>query len=85
MTKTIAKEWGLFNVRANTIAFGLVHTRLTAAKEAGVTIEIDGKQVALGVPGRPASPPAAGTAAPIPGIPLGRGATADEAANGMLL
>lgn len=25
--KTIAKEWGPFGVRANTIAFGLVHTR----------------------------------------------------------
>jgi 3-oxoacyl-[acyl-carrier protein] reductase len=28
LTKTIAKEWGPFGVRANTIAFGLVHTRL---------------------------------------------------------
>lgn len=27
LTKTIAKEWGAFGVRANTIAFGLVHTR----------------------------------------------------------
>jgi 3-oxoacyl-[acyl-carrier protein] reductase len=27
LTKTIAKEWGPFGVRANTIAFGLVHTR----------------------------------------------------------
>ena len=25
--KTTAKEWGPFGVRANTIAFGLVHTR----------------------------------------------------------
>lgn len=88
-TKTIAKEWGLFNVRANTIAFGLVHTRLTAAKEAGAVIEIDGKKVALGIPGRPAPPTTQGAgasaSAPIPGIPLGRGASTDEAANGMLL
>lgn len=27
LTKTLAKEWGPFGVRANTIAFGLVHTR----------------------------------------------------------
>jgi 3-oxoacyl-[acyl-carrier protein] reductase len=27
LTKTIAKEWGPFGVRANTVAFGLVHTR----------------------------------------------------------
>jgi 3-oxoacyl-[acyl-carrier protein] reductase len=31
MSKTIAKEWGPFGVRANTIAFGLVHTRLVIA------------------------------------------------------
>lgn len=27
LTKTICKEWGPFGVRANTIAFGLIHTR----------------------------------------------------------
>lgn len=27
LTKSVAKEWGPFGVRANTIAFGLVHTR----------------------------------------------------------
>jgi 3-oxoacyl-[acyl-carrier protein] reductase len=26
-TKTIAKEWGPYGVRANTVAFGLIHTR----------------------------------------------------------
>jgi 3-oxoacyl-[acyl-carrier protein] reductase len=35
LTKTIAKEWGpQFGVRANTIAFGHIDTRLTRAKEA---------------------------------------------------
>jgi len=82
LTKTIAKEWGPFGVRANTIAYGMVHTRLTAAKEAGVTIEIDGKKVALGIPG--AQQTAAKSANPFVDIPLQRGASADEAAAGML-
>ncbi|KAG6902003.1 hypothetical protein C0995_005803 [Termitomyces sp. Mi166 len=82
MTKTIAKEWGPFGVRANSIAFGLVHTRLTAAKESGATIEIDGKTVALGIPGGrgPANPQAKS----YPNIPLRRGATPDEAAGSVL-
>jgi len=81
MTKTIAKEWGVFGVRANTVAFGFVQTRLTAAKEAGASIIIDGKPVALGIPGGGKQ---ADTSKPVPGIPLGRGATADEAANSVL-
>lgn len=51
--------------------------RLTAAKEAGSTIEINGKKVALGVPG-------AGEVNDFPLIPLRRGGTADEAAAAML-
>lgn len=83
LSKTVAKEWGGFGVRANTIAFGYVLTRLTAAKEAGVTIEIDGKKVALGVPGAKPPPPAA-DAKSYPNIPLARPGTADEAAAAML-
>lgn len=82
MTKTIAKEWGAFGVRANTVAFGYVQTRLTAAKEKGEMILIDGKPVALGIPGRGAG---GDSGKPVPGIPLGRGATPDEAANSILL
>jgi len=80
LTKTIAKEWGPFGVRANTVAFGRIETRLTAAKEAGATITIDGKKVALGIPG------AGNKSAPLSsaGIPLGRGASPDEAAASML-
>ncbi|KAI0063237.1 NAD(P)-binding protein [Artomyces pyxidatus] len=83
LTKTIAKEWGPFGVRANTIAFGYVLTRLTAAKEEGATIEIDGKKVALGIPGAK-PPPAAANANAYPLIPLARPGTADEAAAAML-
>lgn len=80
LTKTIAKEWGPFGVRANTIAFGLVHTRLTAVKEAGATIEIDGKKVALGVPGAGVS----SSPEEYSHIPLRRGGVPDEAAAAML-
>ncbi|KAG2099638.1 uncharacterized protein F5147DRAFT_712210 [Suillus discolor] len=83
LTKTIAKEWGPFGVRANTIAYGLVHTRLTAAKEDGATIEIDGQKVALGIPGARQRAIAQNASAYVD-IPLQRGATADEAAAGML-
>ncbi|PFH48280.1 hypothetical protein AMATHDRAFT_65843 [Amanita thiersii Skay4041] len=82
-TKTIAKEWGPFGVRANSIAFGLIHTRLTAAKENGAMIEYDGKKVALGVPGAkgPVSSPDSSV---YPLIPLRRGGHPDEAAGAVL-
>ena len=89
LSKTVCKEWGPFGVRANTVAFGYILTRLTAAKEAGATIEIDGKKVALGIPGGRSSVTSTaqqgGGSSAQPGIPLGRGATPDEAAAAMLL
>ncbi|CAL1696837.1 unnamed protein product [Somion occarium] len=86
LTKTICKEWGPFGVRANTVAFGFVQTRLTAAKEEGATIEIEGKKVALGIPGGKSAATGGGKpgASAYPGIPLGRGATPDEAAAAVL-
>lgn len=59
-----------------------LYLRLTQAKEAGASIVIDGKQVALGIPGGGKQ---ADANKPVPGIPLGRGATPDEAANAVLL
>ncbi|KAG8691722.1 hypothetical protein FRC09_011533, partial [Ceratobasidium sp. 395] len=79
MSKTIAKEWGPFGVRCNTVAFGYIQTRLTAAKSGDNTITVDGKQIALGIPGRGNQPEG-----PVPGIPLGRPGTADEAAAAVL-
>ncbi|KAG8763903.1 hypothetical protein FRC11_009425 [Ceratobasidium sp. 423] len=79
MTKTIAKEWGAFGVRANTVAFGYIQTRLTAAKGGDNTITVDGKQIALGIPGGGKQPEG-----PVPGIPLGRPGTPDEAAAAVL-
>lgn len=59
--------------------------RLTAAKENGETIEIDGKKVALGIPtAKQAGEPTSGPAA-FPGIPLARAGSPDEAAAAVLL
>ena len=47
MTKTIAKEWGRFNVCCNAVAYGFIESRLTQAKELGETTS---SGVALGIP-----------------------------------
>ncbi|TQS32239.1 hypothetical protein Golomagni_07449 [Golovinomyces magnicellulatus] len=85
LTKTMCKEWGPFGVRVNTVAFGWINTRLTQAKEAGASIEIDGKKIALGIPGRPAagnSKEQAVTA--VADIPLRRPGEVEEAAASIL-
>ena len=78
----IAKEWGpKFGVRANSIAFGHILTRLTAAKEEGAFVTTpDGEKIALGIPG------AKGALAPgaYADIALGRPGTATEAARSIL-
>ncbi|KAK4188429.1 hypothetical protein QBC35DRAFT_496316 [Podospora australis] len=82
MTKTIAKEWGpAFGVRANTIAFGHIETRLTANKEAGAFVEVDGQKVALGIPEKQKK---SGGPVPYLDIPLRRPGSATEAASAVL-
>jgi 3-oxoacyl-[acyl-carrier protein] reductase len=73
LTKTLAKEWGQFKVNINAVAFGFVETRLTASKEEGGKIEIEGKEIDLGIPDQMRQ-----MAAMI--IPIGRPATPEEAA-----
>ena len=73
LTKTLAKEWGQFKVNVNAVAFGFVETRLTAAKEEGAKIEVEGREVELGIPEQMRQ-----MAKML--IPLGRPATPDEAA-----
>ncbi|KAI5360501.1 Putative short-chain dehydrogenase/reductase SDR, NAD(P)-binding domain superfamily [Septoria linicola] len=79
LTKAIAKEWGpSFGVRCNTIAFGHIQTRLTAAKEEGAFVTTpDGEKVALGIPQKQKD---AGGATAYADIPLRRPGTATEAA-----
>jgi len=73
LTKTLAREWGPFNVNVNAAAFGFVDTRLTASAEESETIERGGHGIRLGIP--PEMRDLAGTI-----IPLGRPGTPEEAA-----
>jgi 3-oxoacyl-[acyl-carrier protein] reductase len=82
LTKVIAKEWGpKFGVRANSIAFGHILTRLTAAKEAGAFVTTpDGEKIALGIPGGQGSQAKDANL----DIPLRRPGSATEAASSIL-
>jgi 3-oxoacyl-[acyl-carrier protein] reductase len=74
LTKTLAREWGPSKVNVNAVAFGFVETRLTAAAGEGAeTFTAGGLEIPLGIPGkmRELAPQI---------IPLGRPATAAEAA-----
>ncbi|MCL6477293.1 MAG: SDR family oxidoreductase [Peptococcaceae bacterium] len=78
LTKTLAKEWGPFNICVNCVAFGIIDTRLTQAKEKGEVISRDGEQVALGIPENMRHMFKLT-------CPLGRAATPDEAAASILM
>ena len=77
LTKTLAKEWGRYNVNVNCIPFGVIETRLTQDKEEGGFIERDGLKIAVGIP--KASKSLFGMM-----IPLGRSGTPQEAARAIL-
>src|ERR1044072_7560118 len=49
VTKTMAKEWGRFNINVNAVAYGFIETRLTQAKENQEKIQVEGKEVELGI------------------------------------
>jgi 3-oxoacyl-[acyl-carrier protein] reductase len=77
MVKTIAKEWGMFNVQANAVAFGWIETRLTHAKEEQVKIKRGDAEIELGIP--------AERLQMMPKfIPMGRAGTPQEAAGAVL-
>jgi 3-oxoacyl-[acyl-carrier protein] reductase len=76
-TKTLAKEWGQFNVNVNAVAFGWIETRLTQPKKEDTVIEKDGKKIPIGVPKEHLDVFRLM-------IPLGRPGTPDEAARVIL-
>jgi 3-oxoacyl-[acyl-carrier protein] reductase len=79
LTKTLAREWGRYNVTVNTVAFGLITTRLTQASADGdATIAVQGREIKVGV-----NPQL--LAAMEQMIPLGRAGTPAEAAGAVYL
>ncbi|KAF9158752.1 hypothetical protein BGX21_006629 [Mortierella sp. AD011] len=84
LSKTVAKEWGSFGVRCNTVAFGHIDTRLTRAKENGEAMVVDGQKIALGIP-MGAKKDAPVPAAAFADVPLKRAGQVDEAAGSILL
>jgi 3-oxoacyl-[acyl-carrier protein] reductase len=77
LTKTLAKEWGRYNVQVNCVCFGFIETRLTASKESAEKVMREGEEVQLGVPDQMRQ------MAPLL-IPLGRPGTPEEAAGPVL-
>jgi 3-oxoacyl-[acyl-carrier protein] reductase len=78
LTKTMAKEWGRYNVNVNAVGFGMIETRLTQPlTSAGATIEVQGRQIAVGV--QPKMLEAMKVV-----CPLGRAGTPEEAAGAVL-
>ena len=75
LTKTLAKEWGRYNVTVNAVGFGLIDTRLIQSMETGETvIGIGEKQVRVGMQSTAREQMRQQ-------IPLGRLGTPDEAAD----
>ena len=73
LTRTLAKEWGQFNVQVNAVAFGRIDTRLTQPKEKDEKIHRGAAEIAIGIPSERLE-------RTTPLIPLGRPGTPQEAA-----
>ena len=79
LTKALAKEWGRYNVTVNTVAFGLIKTRLTEVAAGGEgTIDVQGREIKVGV-----NPQLLGAMEAM--IPLGRAGTPADAAGAVYL
>jgi 3-oxoacyl-[acyl-carrier protein] reductase len=77
VTKTLAKEWGQFNIQVNAVAFGFIETRLTQAKETGERLTREAADIALGIPQQ-------NRELAFRMIPMGRGGTPEEGAGPVL-
>jgi 3-oxoacyl-[acyl-carrier protein] reductase len=79
LTKTMAKEWGRYQVNVNAVAFGFILTRMTEAVAGDdAYVEIEGRKIKVGI-----NPQLAAAAAQL--IPLGRPGTPQEAAGAVFL
>lgn len=78
LTKTLAKEWGRYNVNVNAVGFGLIGTRLVQPlTDTTAKLEMHGHQIRLGV--QPSMLDSVKSA-----CPLGRVGTPEEAAGAVL-
>ncbi len=80
MTRTMAKEWGRYKCNVNCVAFGYVKTRMTQElqKDGAATVKIEDKDLPVGIQPQMIKMMEAM-------IPLGRGATPEEAADAVYL
>jgi len=77
LTRTMAKEWGRYNVNVNAVGFGLIGTRLIQPLSDDSKIDVKGREIKVGVQ---------------PGVldkvismsPLGRAGTPEEAAGAVM-
>jgi 3-oxoacyl-[acyl-carrier protein] reductase len=78
LTKTLAKEWGRYNVNVNAVGFGLIETRLIQPLTGqDASIDIKGNKISVGVQPK--------VLENIKGLcPLGRLGTPEEAASAVL-
>jgi len=77
LTKTLAKEWGRYNINVNAVGFGLIQTRMTEPLNPGGTINVRGRDIPIGV--QPAMLDSIAAT-----CPLGRIGTPEEAAGAVL-
>jgi 3-oxoacyl-[acyl-carrier protein] reductase len=77
LTKTLAKEWGRYNIQVNCVCYGFIDTRLTATKGSAGEVEHNGNTIQLGIPQQMRQ-------GGLLRVPLGRKGTPEEAAGPML-
>jgi 3-oxoacyl-[acyl-carrier protein] reductase len=73
LTKTLAREWGRYNINVNAVGFGLIQTRMTQPLTPEGNISMGGKDIPIGV--QPAMLESIAAS-----CPLGRIGTPEEAA-----
>ena len=79
ITKTLAKEWGRFNVTVNCVAFGPINTRLTQSyDDEPPTIAVGGREYKVGLRNDQID-------AMVPTIPLGRTGEPKDGAGAVFL
>jgi 3-oxoacyl-[acyl-carrier protein] reductase len=77
LTRTLAKEWGRYNINVNAVGFGLIQTRMTQPLKTEGTINVRGRDIRIGVQPTMLDSIAAK-------CPLGRIGTTEEAAGAVL-